>query len=121
MPAPIAPMPRTLLDLLQDRHAPAPSAPQSGPRPSTAWAAAALEREAQGVRCAAEGGRNHSLNRAAFALGQLVAGGHLDEEAGRSHLAAAATAAGLGEREIAATIRSGLRAGARSPRHPAAR
>ena len=41
---------------------------------------AALEQEAQRVVDAPAGTRNHALNRAAFSLGQLVAGGALPED-----------------------------------------
>jgi hypothetical protein len=121
-PAPIVPLPDSLVRLLrQDNPQPASAPPVAPTRPCTAWAKTALEQETRRVIDAAEGGRNHALNRAAFALGQLVAGGHLEENVVRSHLAAAAATAGLAERETVATISSGLRAGARSPRHPATR
>lgn len=122
VPAPIMPLPTPLERLLQ-QNAPAVTRepPLAPDRACTAWAKAALEQEVRQVRGAAEGGRNHTLNRAAFALGQLVAGGHLDENVVRSQLTAAAAAAGLGEHETTATIGSGLRAGGRFPRHPAAR
>jgi hypothetical protein len=64
---------------------------------------------------AANGTRNHTLNEAAFSLGQLVAGGELQEGDVIAELTAAARLAGLGDNEIGATIRSGLSAGARSP------
>ena len=51
----------------------------------SAYGQAALEREAARVASAVEGTRNHELNRAAFALGQLVAGGELDEHLVRTH------------------------------------
>ncbi len=84
----------------------------------SAWARAALAEETTRVRQAAEGSRNHTLNRAAFALGQIVAGGHLDPDDATGRLADAALAAGLAETEIRSTIASGLSAGASSPRNP---
>jgi hypothetical protein len=55
---------------------------------------------------------------AACALGQLVAGGALPAELVTAELCQAAAGAGLSATETAATIRSGLRAGARTPRRP---
>ena len=118
-PAPLASMPGWLLKLC------APARPEPLPQPSPsvdagAWARAALEDEVAAVRSSAEGSRNHTLNRAAFALGQLVSAGHLGEQEVTTQLVAAATTAGLGEREIRVTLASGLRAGAEHPRHPRA-
>lgn len=83
---------------------------------TSAYGAAALERECQAVHLAAPGTRNHTLNRAAYNLAQLVASGHLEADLVRSKLANAAVAAGLGPREIEATLASGARAGALTPR-----
>jgi Bifunctional DNA primase/polymerase, N-terminal len=84
-----------------------------------AWAAAALAAEVANVRTAAEGTRNHTLNRAAFALGQVVGAGYLDPGDVVAMLSGAALAAGLTAAETRATIASGLRAGTARPRHPA--
>jgi len=80
------------------------------------YAETALSRELDRVRSATEGTRNDSLNRAAFSLGQLVAGGALSGTRVQAELEAAASAIGLLDPEIAATIRSGMSAGANSPR-----
>lgn len=80
------------------------------------YATAALNAEADLVRSAAEGTRNTTLNRAAFNLGQLVAGGLLERAVVEAELFSAAGTAGLPEREVAATIRSGLEAGIKNPR-----
>lgn len=80
------------------------------------YARAALEGECRRVIEAPEGTRNHALNRAAFALGQLVEAGLLDEGVVRAHLSAAACDAGLGVTEIMSTLRSGLRGGSAKPR-----
>jgi hypothetical protein len=85
------------------------------------WAAAALRGELDRVRFATEGSRNHALNRAAFALGQIAGAGALDAEAVESHLRHVAMSAGLGDREATLTIRSGLAAGLARPRGPAER
>ena len=72
--------------------------------------------EVDAVRRLLVGQRNHGLNRAAFRLGQLVAGGELAADLVHDELLAAALSTGLGEREATRTIRSGLRAGEGSPR-----
>jgi Bifunctional DNA primase/polymerase, N-terminal len=80
-----------------------------------AWARAALDRE-----CANAFG-NGGLNRAAFCLGQIVAGGALSENEVLDALLDAAEARGLmvdyGERSVIKTINSGLRAGMQYPRY----
>ena len=80
------------------------------------YALAVLEREADRVRTAGPGTRNSTLNRAAFCLGQLVAARALDRAAVEVALTGAALAAGLGEREVERTIKSGLEAGLVHPR-----
>jgi hypothetical protein len=91
------------------------------PRQADAWANQALLSELTRVRQSEPGRRNSDLNRAAFALGQLVAAGHLDAGLVHDLLVDAGLVVGLGGGEVAATIRSGLEAGGRHPRHPAAR
>jgi Bifunctional DNA primase/polymerase, N-terminal len=59
------------------------------------YARSALERECAAVTSAQPGTRNALLNRAAFNLGQLVAGGLLNESEVRDRLYSAATACGL--------------------------
>jgi hypothetical protein len=83
-----------------------------------AWAHAALEREATEVALAPVGTRNHTLNRAAFSLGQIAGTGLMQPETVERVLTASALAAGLTEKEAQATIASGLRAGQRLPRGP---
>lgn len=80
------------------------------------YARAALETEILSVAQAPEGTRNDTLNKAAFSLGQLIAGGELDQSTVENELMAAATGAGLGQSESTKTIRSGMKAGAKSPR-----
>jgi AAA domain-containing protein/bifunctional DNA primase/polymerase-like protein len=67
-----------------------------------------------------DSGRNNVLNRAAFNLFQLVAGGGLDENEVRERLFAAAEACGLvaddGAASVLATIESGAKAGRAQPR-----
>ncbi|SFH21169.1 AAA family ATPase [Sulfitobacter dubius] len=89
---------------------------RAGEAGSCAWAEQAMLAEAGRVIAAAPGTRNHTLNRAAFSLGQIVAGGGLDRARVVDALTRAARAAGLDEHEIGPTIESGLNDGAASPR-----
>lgn len=83
---------------------------------ATAYALAALSAEAEGVRTAGEGGRNHRLNQAAFSLGQLISGGEISEDLVVDTLTSAALMAGLDPPEIRATLRSGIGSGRQHPR-----
>lgn len=111
-----APWP-ALLSKLANPPKPAP-VPYKGPRPPIGdrYAAAALDKELAALTATTEGGRNDRLNVASFALGQLVAGGLLDEMTVRRELYRAALSIGLGEGESAKTIASGMRGGMASPR-----
>lgn len=80
------------------------------------YVAAALKNELQAVENAPEGERNHTLNKAAHALGQLVGAGELDEARAVAELVSAATNAGLPEVEARRTIASGLKSGKQKPR-----
>lgn len=90
------------------------------PRPAnadiTAYANAALIRELDRLRATGEGSRNDQLNKAAFNLGQLVAGGELEAHDVADLLAEAARDIGLNPSEIMGTLRSGMNAGAKHPR-----
>jgi len=77
---------------------------------------AALRKELEDLAHAGVGQRNDTLNRAAYSLGQLVAGGELDYSNTESALLATALAIGLKENETRKTIESGLKAGALEPR-----
>jgi putative DNA primase/helicase len=108
-------LPLALAALLKEpdpvpRPAPAPVSNAGG------YALAALQGEIDKLRAAPVGERNEALNRAAFALGQLAGAGLLDRADIETRLEAAARAKGLGQHEAQATIRSGLDAGAKSPR-----
>ena len=116
---PVAPLPPWMTGLLRTPERPPP--PVFGPlltgvEGRSRYAATALRGELERVLAAHPGGRNHALNAAAFALGQLTASGLLPADLASDALAQAAQAIGLPSREAAATIRSGLTAGARSPR-----
>ncbi|MBF0561100.1 MAG: bifunctional DNA primase/polymerase [Alphaproteobacteria bacterium] len=114
---PFAPAPAWLLDLIRGGASVAvpPSAPASATGQS-AYAERALDGELATLRRAAVGHRNDALNRAAFALGQLVGAGALDRGGVERHLVATAIAIGLSESESRATIRSGLDDGCATPR-----
>lgn len=93
----------------------------NGPKIDTGghgWADAALRGEIAAVLSSPAGSRNAQLNTSAFNLGQIIAGGALDEASVRSRLCGAAIAAGLDEAEIGPTIDSGLKAGMQNPRGP---
>ncbi len=78
---------------------------------ATPYAKAALAREVESVLEAGEGARNDALNRAAFNLAQLVAGGQISAPQVLRVLTRAGLDAGLEPREVARTIDSGTRRG----------
>ncbi len=83
------------------------------------YTATALRGELDRILAAKPGTRNHTLNAAAYALGQLTSAGLLPADLARDALTQAAAAIGLPPGEATATIRSGLTAGSRHPRRPA--
>jgi hypothetical protein len=85
-------------------------------RHSSRYGAAALESELSHLAGAEPGGRNQALNLAAFRLGRLVGGGHLDAGEVISALADAGRSLGLSEWEIRSTVMSGFDAGHGRPR-----
>lgn len=111
---------------LAERLAPTPLPPQ---RPvvvdlpsgrAGAYLDAAIGRQLDHLRHAAEGERNHTLYVSAVALGQLAAGGALPADQAEALLTETALSIGLSPFEVRRTIRSGLAAGARRPRTVAA-
>jgi hypothetical protein len=87
----------------------------------TAYTLAALHRECQKVRSAPVGQHNAILCRAAYALGQLVGAGLLEETTARAELTTAAQTLISADcdctpREITRVITTSLAAGARNPR-----
>lgn len=84
----------------------------------TPYALAALASELASLAEAGEGSRNDALNRAAFNLIQLVAGGQIASALVLSELTAGGLAAGLTPREVSRTIDSGFRSGAQRARLP---
>ena len=64
-----------------------------------------------------KGTRNDTLNKAAFSLGQLIAGGALSESEAENGLIGAASSIGLTVKEARATINSGFKSGKQHPRN----
>jgi hypothetical protein len=115
--AEIAPAPTWLLELV--RYQSPPERPFVPPREAdgdSAYGLAALADEAADVRVALDGQRNSTLNRAAFAIGQLVAGGELTIETASVELENAGLANGLPPPEVRATISRALSEGMKNPR-----
>jgi hypothetical protein len=119
----LAEAPRWLVNLTRKRptisqlaiaNRPAASVQHSG------YGRAALEYEIAALAGTPPGERNHQLNRAAFSLFQLVAGGELNSGEVEHRLVDACHRNGLvgddGLRSVIATIRSGRRAGLQHPR-----
>ena len=120
-----APLPEWLREALQKRAEravraevidPAPTAHTNPQNANSRYLEAGVRDEVEAVRNAHNGTRNDTLNRAAYNLGQLVAGGALEAVRVEAELRAAGEAVGLDAEEIAATIRSGLTAAAAKPR-----
>lgn len=83
-----------------------------------AWTERAFSQEVAKLHKAVNGNRNDQLNRAAFALGQIVGSGLLHEQEVIDELTRAALTIGLEEKEIADSLKSGLEAGKQKPRTP---
>ena len=117
--AAIRPAPAWVLELLDRR--PGEMRPWPGPltraERTSAYAKAAIESEVGRVTLAPVGQRNETLNRAAFSLGQLVAGGKADFDDVANALLRAAELIALPATEARRTIASGLTAAADRPRH----
>ncbi len=125
--APIADPPRCLVDLVltkgKEKHVQNVKAPQTAPQSvytgtdgGTPYGLAAKREEVAKLRNATEGTRNDTLNRVAFSLYSLCAGGELDEASVTAELEASADSIGLDSREVMATLKSARDAGYASPR-----
>jgi len=110
------PLPAWLTDVLSTPSHTAPGPTARTFKDPSSYALAALTGELDKLLAAAPGQRNDTLNRAAFALGQLVGAQLLDEGQARDELVSAAGRIGLPRSEAERTITSGLTAGARQPR-----
>lgn len=125
LPDQLPEVPGWLVDMIAGpRPAPAatirPAKRTARRREGTRYGVAALDAEVGRVATAPVGRRNDTLVRAAFRVGQLAAAGELDPIYAAEQLELAAVRAGLGQAEAEATIRSGMSAGGRHPRRPAA-
>ncbi len=112
----LAALPDDVIDRLRPRTtAPAsfktPGIPEGCAGRPDRYAAGALRGAALRVFDAAEGTRNSTLNREAFALARFVAAGLLARERVEDVLAEAARASGLGDLEVTSTLRSALDSG----------
>lgn len=112
------PILRTSLPLAAT-HAPTPANDEIPTSPR--YGEVSLDRACESVRCAARGKRNDALNKEAFGIARLVAGGFVDDGSARSRLRAAGLAAGLEESEVTKTLGSAFSSGLRNPRTPAPR
>lgn len=83
---------------------------------TTSYGRTALHNACQQIGTAVEGERNHTLNRATYSIGRLIAGAEVVEAEAVTALTTAALKAGLGERETKRTIESGIEAGKKLPR-----
>lgn len=102
-------------------YAPAPEPSSNGSTTGhRKYAETALENEAALLSGMPAGMRNGQLNKAAFALGQLVAGGYLTQDEVRRALMDACTRNGLiqadGVKAFEKTLESGLQSGMSQPR-----
>jgi hypothetical protein len=111
------PLPTWITDALAaSRPYPGPTGTVPELKNTSAYTLAALAGELEKVLSATTGQRNDTLNRAAFALGQLVGAHLLDEAMARDELLSAAGGIGLPLAEAERTITSGLIGGVRQPR-----
>ena len=119
----LSPLPGEWVERLREPQR--PPRPAGGPPPllgvtGNRYAMGALRRQLGSLLDAPEGTRNDTLNRSAFALGQLVGAGMLDGDSTAAALEDAAQRIGLDPGEVRRSVASGLRAGARRPRGGAA-
>lgn len=120
----LAPAPSWLIELFRENaetksRASAP-APLKTATESSPYGLKALASECDTLTTAPEGRRNDQLNKSAYCIGQLVAGGEIVETEARQALTAAAGACRLtvddGEASVQATLNSGLSSGMKEPR-----
>jgi P4 family phage/plasmid primase-like protien len=88
----------------------------TGKEVSPRYVSVAIDNIISDLQGAANGGRNHALNKAAFAMGQLVGDNLIDQTEAENILTEAGLSLGLDEVEIGKTIRSGFGSGATESR-----
>jgi len=94
-----------------------PEAPMSNAEPTTnAYGEAALKRACRTIARSSVGDRGDTLNKEAFSIAQLVAGGVIAEHVAMDRLSAAAKAADLKTDETTRTLASAMAAGKQQPR-----
>jgi hypothetical protein len=113
----LAPLPQYWVERLREpdrpcRPAPVPVQALRGAR----YALGALRRQVAELLKAEEGTRNATLNKSAFAVGQLVGAEMLDERDAVAVLEDVGQRIGLSPGEVRRSVASGLRAGAQHPR-----
>lgn len=116
---PMAPLPDWMVEELRiEEFEPDESAaPKFFPfQKGTAYGEAALRNALNNLRSVDNGARNDALNKAAFGLAQLEAGGELSRNAAIIGLLEVAEAIGLSDWEARHTIESGWKAGSKVPR-----
>src|SRR5581483_2759319 len=84
---------------------------------TTPYARAALQAELEKLRNTPEGSRNDQLNRSAYNVFRLMAGGDLPEDETYSAVYGVALETGLEHDEITATLNSALEAAKKNPRN----
>ena len=112
---PPVPAPTWLINLVK-KQPEKKSVPMSGI--NNAYGQKAMANEIVALSCAGDGERNDQLNRSAYSLGQLIAGGQLDISSVENALRGVATGLGLKSSEIEKTIASGIKSGMNEPRYP---
>jgi hypothetical protein len=75
----------------------------------------ALSKACEAIRSAADGTRNHTLNKQSYVVGGMVAAGGLDRVEAEAALREAGEVAGLSSAEVSATIGSGFTKGVKAP------
>ena len=118
----IAPAPQWLIDEIIVEQVESESSLGSPPKffafqNGTAYGEGAMEAELKSLSEAGEGNRNNHLNKSAFSLAQLTAGGEVKEEYAKDELYRIAyEELGLEKEEILQTVESGWTAGLQEPR-----
>ena len=117
----LAKCPAWLLDELKVERKFTPGEGQMAPRyfpfqTGTPYGEAALKNGLNDLRDAGDGGRHETLNRVAFTLGMLSAGGELDGDKTCEAILAVAVEIGLDEPDAVDVLRRGWFAGMEQPR-----
>lgn len=112
----IADAPQWLLDLLLPKHQPSAQHYHPTSMGNVAYVQSAVDSELSDLASTPQGGRNNRLNDAAFALGQFIGAGVLSRSDAERELQAIAMPWGNFAKSCG-TIRNGIEAGMKQPRH----